>query len=101
MKVLVTGHDGYIGCVLVPILRSAGHTVVGLDNHLFGDCGFSDYVPDIDALRKDVRDVRVADLEGFDAVLHLAAVSNDPVGDLNPESTLDINYEATVRLAKL
>jgi nucleoside-diphosphate-sugar epimerase len=101
MKVLVTGHDGYIGCVLVPMLRSAGHNVVGLDNYLFSGCGFADYAADIDVLRMDVRDVRVRDLDGFDAVVHLAAVSNDPVGDLNPESTYDINYKGTVRLGKL
>jgi nucleoside-diphosphate-sugar epimerase len=101
MKVLVTGHDGYIGCVLVPVLRSAGHTVVGLDNYLFGDCGFGHHVAGIDALRMDVRDVPIRDLEGFDAVVHLAAISNDPVGDLNPDCTYDINYQATIRLARL
>jgi nucleoside-diphosphate-sugar epimerase len=101
MKVLVTGHDGYIGCVLAPMLRAAGYTVVGLDNYLFGDCGFGRHVADIEALRMDVRDVERRHLEGFDAVLHLAAISNDPVGDLNPDCTYDINYRATVRLAEL
>jgi nucleoside-diphosphate-sugar epimerase len=101
MKVLVTGHDGYIGCVLVPMLRAAGNTVVGLDNYLFGDCAFGHYVADIEALPMDVRDVQVRDLEGFDAVVHLAALSNDPVGDLNPNCTYDINHNATARLAKL
>jgi nucleoside-diphosphate-sugar epimerase len=101
MKVLVTGHDGYIGCALVPMLRAAGNTVVGLDNYLFAGCGFDNLSADIDALRMDVRDVRMRNLEGFDAIVHLAAISNDPVGDLNPDSTYDINYKATVRLAKL
>jgi nucleoside-diphosphate-sugar epimerase len=100
MKVLVTGHDGYIGCALVPVLRSAGHTVVGLDNYLFAGCGFGDSVLDIDALRMDVRDVQLRDLEGFDAIVHLAAISNDPLGDLNPDCTYDINFKATVRLAR-
>lgn len=101
MKVLVTGHDGYIGCVLVRTLRSAGHAVVGLDNYLFGDCGFRGPVAGIDALRMDVREVEASHLEGFDAVIHLAAISNDPVGDLNPDCTYDINYRATVRLARM
>ena len=78
MRVLVTGHDGYIGTVLVPMLQEAGHEVVGLDNYLFEDCTFGDEVADVPALRMDVRDVTAADLEGFDAVLHLAAISNDP-----------------------
>jgi nucleoside-diphosphate-sugar epimerase len=101
MKVLVTGHDGYIGCVLVPMLRATGNTVVGLDNYLFGDCAFGHYAADVEVLPMDVREVQVGDLEGFDAVVHLAALSNDPVGDLNPDCTYDINHKATVRLAKL
>jgi nucleoside-diphosphate-sugar epimerase len=101
MKVLVTGHDGYIGSVLVPVLRSAGHSVTGLDSCLFGDCGFAHHVADIDVLRMDVRDVQVQHLEGFEAVIHLAAISNDPVGDLNPDCTYEINYKASVRLASL
>jgi nucleoside-diphosphate-sugar epimerase len=98
MKVLVTGHDGYIGTILTPLVSAAGHEVVGLDSGLFAECSFGK-VPALPALRRDVRDVGVADLEGFDAVMHLAAISNDPVGDLNPDVTYAINHRASVRLA--
>lgn len=101
MKVLITGHNGYIGTVLVPMLRKAGHDVVGLDNYLFEGCSFGDEPTDVPALRLDVRDVQLHHLEGFDAIIHLAALSNDPLGDLNPECTYDINHKASVRLARL
>jgi nucleoside-diphosphate-sugar epimerase len=100
MRVLVTGHDGYIGTVLVPMLLDAGHDVVGLDSYLFEDCTFGDPPADIPFLRMDVRDVTVEQLEGFDAVLHLAAISNDPLGDLNPETTYDINHRAASNIAR-
>jgi nucleoside-diphosphate-sugar epimerase len=100
LRVLVTGHNGYIGSVLVPLLEQAGHDVVGLDSDLFAACVFGAAPPEVEALRKDVRDVEASDLEGFDAVLHLAAVCNDPVGDLNPQTTYDINHLASVRLAE-
>jgi nucleoside-diphosphate-sugar epimerase len=99
MKVLVTGHNGYIGCSLVPLLQAAGHDVVGLDSYLFGECTFGAEIADIPALRMDVRDVTSDLLSGFDAVIHLAAISNDPLGDLNPEITFDINHRGAVRLA--
>lgn len=101
MRILVTGHNGYIGCALVPILKGAGHEVVGLDNFLFEDCTLGPDVEPIPSIRKDVREVEAADIEGFDAIIHLAGISNDPLGDLNPECTYDINYRASVRLAKL
>ncbi|MBE2320249.1 SDR family oxidoreductase [Solirubrobacter sp. CPCC 204708] len=101
MRVLVTGHNGYIGCSLLPLLQQAGHEVVGLDNYLYETCTFGPDVPDVPSLRKDVRDVELGDLEGFDAVIHLAAISNDPVGDLNPDATYSINHRASTRLAKL
>ena len=100
MRVLVTGHDGYIGTVLVPLFKAAGHEVVGLDSGLFSDCVFGEDAPGIQALRKDIRDVESSDLEGLDAVVHLAAISNDPLGDLNPSCTYEINHEASIHLAK-
>ncbi len=87
--------------MLTPLLLSAGHEVVGLDSNLFGRCTFCDGVPTVASFQKDVRDVKVADLDGFDAVLHLAGLSNDPLGDLNPELTYEINHLASVRLAEL
>jgi nucleoside-diphosphate-sugar epimerase len=101
MKVLVTGHNGYIGAVMVPMLKNAGHQVIGLDSHLFEECLFGSKTPECTALAKDIRDVRTSDLEGFDAIIHLAALSNDPLGDLNPECTYEINYRASVRVARL
>jgi len=100
MKVLLTGHKGYIGAVAGPILRSAGHDVVGLDTDLYANCDFGDATSNFPEIRKDLRDLTRADLEGFDAVVHLAALSNDPVGNLNPQLTYDINHLASVNLAK-
>jgi nucleoside-diphosphate-sugar epimerase len=100
MKILVTGHDGYIGFVLAPLLREAGHDVVGLDTFFYEGCDFG-AAPSLEpALRLDVRDVVPGVLEGFDAVVHLAALSNDPLGDLDPEWTFAINFEGTVALAR-
>jgi nucleoside-diphosphate-sugar epimerase len=101
MKVLLTGHKGYIGAVAGPILCSAGYEVVGLDTDLFADCGFGDQTCRLPEIRKDLRDLTVADLAGFDAVVHLAALSNDPLGNLNPQLTYDINHLASVHLARL
>ena len=99
MRVLVTGHDGYIGTVLVPLFQEAGHEVVGFDSHLFEDCVFGEDVPPVETIRKDIRDVVAGDLKGIDAVVHLAGISNDPLGDLNPQCTYDINHHASMRLA--
>jgi nucleoside-diphosphate-sugar epimerase len=101
MKILLTGHKGYIGAVAGPILISAGHEVVGLDSDLFAGCDFGEPPPEIPEILKDMRDLTKADLEGFDAVLHFAALSNDPLGDLDPSLTYDINHLASVRLAEL
>jgi nucleoside-diphosphate-sugar epimerase len=103
MRVLVTGHHGYLGSVLMPLLVEAGHEAVGLDSDLFERCTLGP-APDESrwrSLRKDVRDVEPADLEGFQAIVHLAALSNDPLGDLNPDLTYDINLEGSLRLARL
>jgi nucleoside-diphosphate-sugar epimerase len=101
MKVLLTGHKGYIGAVAREMLRTAGHDVVGLDTELFSGCDFGQPTPEIPEVRKDIRNLTKADLEGFDAVIHLAALSNDPLSDLNPGLTYDINHKASVRLAEL
>jgi nucleoside-diphosphate-sugar epimerase len=103
MRVLVTGHKGYIGTVLVPILLETGHDVVGLDSDLYRHCTFGDdgKICKIPELEKDVRDVEKMDLDGFDAVIHLAGFSNDPLGDMNPELTYEINHAASVRLARM
>ena len=92
---------GYIGTVMVPMLLQSGHTVVGLDSDLFEQCTFRPGIFDVPQLRVDLRDVKTRDLEGFDAVIHLAALSNDPLSDLNPDITYDINHVASVRLARL
>ena len=84
MKVLLTGHQGYIGAVAGPILRSAGYEVVGLDTNLYAGRDFGSAEPAIPEIRKDIRDLTRADLEGFNAVVHLAALSNDPLANLNP-----------------
>lgn len=101
MRVLVTGHKGYIGAVAGPLFRAAGHEVVGLDTDLFCGCEFGTGGNDIAEIRKDLRDVTRQDLEGFDAVVHLAALSNDPLGNLSSTLTYEINHQASVRLAKL
>jgi nucleoside-diphosphate-sugar epimerase len=101
MRILVTGHNGYIGTVLVPLLQRAGHEVVGLDSDLFRNCTFgeSSDLPRVEAITKDIRDVTEEDVADFDAVVHLAGLSNDPLGDLNPRLTYEINWNASVRLA--
>jgi nucleoside-diphosphate-sugar epimerase len=98
---MVTGHEGYIGTVLVPILLSAGHEVTGFDSCLFARCTFCRGVREIPAIHKDIRDVVADDLDGFDAIIHLAGLSNDPLGDLDPDLTYEINHLASVRLAQL
>lgn len=101
MRILITGHKGYIGTVMAPVLASAGHHIVGLDSDLFEQCTFGEPPKEFQSVRKDLREVELSDLEGFDAVIHLAGLSNDPLGNLNAELTYDINYHASVRLARL
>jgi len=101
MRILLTGHKGYIGAVLAPMLQAEGHDVVGLDSDLFAQCTFGDGMQEIPTLHRDIRDVNAADLKGFEAVLHLAGLSNDPLGELNPQLTYAINHAASVRLAAL
>lgn len=106
MRVLVTGNRGYIGAAMVPMLLDRGFDLIGLDSDLFEECSFGDESvlganQDIHYIRKDLRDVEISDLKEVDAVVHLAALSNDPLGDLNPTITDEINYKGSVRLARL
>lgn len=100
-RVLITGHNGYIGSILTGMTAEAGHDVTGLDSYLFEDCTFGEDVEDPPALRKDIRDITRDDLEGFDVIFHLAGISNDPWGNLTPGVTEEINHLAAVRLATL
>ncbi|MET9900684.1 SDR family oxidoreductase [Streptomyces sp. NPDC006446] len=101
MRVLLTGHQGYLGTVMAPVLAAAGHEVVGLDAGLFADCVLGPQPADPPGQRVDLRDVTAEHVAGVDAVIHLAALSNDPLGSLAPDLTYDINHHASVRLARL
>jgi nucleoside-diphosphate-sugar epimerase len=101
MRVLVTGHKGYIGTVLVPMLLAEGHDVFGIDSDLYEQSTFGEGIQEIPEIKKDIRDVQASDLAGVDALIHLAGLSNDPLGNLNPQLTDEINYLASVRLARL
>jgi nucleoside-diphosphate-sugar epimerase len=103
MRVMVTGHLGYIGTVMVPMLLRSGHEVIGLDSNLYENCTFEagGGIALVPQIRKDIRDVKLDDLEGLDAIVHLAALSNDPLGNFRPALTYDINHHGSVRLAVL
>lgn len=101
MRVLVTGSMGYIGAMLVPMLLKDGHDVVGMDTDYFSRCTFTGTLADVPTLKMDVRDASAATVQGFDAVIHLGGLSNDPLGDYKPTLTEDINFKASVRLAQL
>ena len=101
MKVFVTGHKGYIGVHLVDLLKQAGHTVTGCDLGLFDGCAWEEVVPADRDLHMDVRDVTLKDLTGHDCVMHLAAISNDPMGEVDAAATYAINRDASIRIAQL
>ncbi|HWR26759.1 MAG TPA: NAD(P)-dependent oxidoreductase [candidate division Zixibacteria bacterium] len=103
MRVLVTGHNGYVGTVMMPMLIKAGYDVVGLDSNLYEGSTFGEMnkIEDFPEIKKDIRDIEANDLKGFDAIIHLAGLSNDPLGDLNPKLTFEINYRASLRIATL
>jgi nucleoside-diphosphate-sugar epimerase len=101
MRVLITGHLGFIGAVMVPMVQKAGYEVTGLDTGLYDGCDFGARVAPTREIRADIRDVDGSLLRGFDAIIHLAALSNDPLGDLDAQLTYDVNHLATVRLAAL
>jgi nucleoside-diphosphate-sugar epimerase len=100
-RILVTGHKGYIGSVMTPLLVDAGYDVAGLDTGYFDACTLVPVASEVPSVRKDIRDLEPGDVSGFDAVVHLAALSNDPIGNLNEAWTGEINFEASVRLAEL
>ncbi len=101
MRVLLTGHRGYIGSVMVPMLQEQGHDVVGLDTDWFERCTFTGTIPEVESIKKDTRDIEESDIEGFDAIIHLAGLSNDPMGDFRPMITEEINDAASVKLAEM
>lgn len=103
MRVLLTGHQGYIGTVMAPMLLAAGHEVTGLDTGFYTACTYpgAPAPAEIPTIFRDVRDVTVDDLRGFEAIIHLAALSNDPLSDLNPDITYDINHRGSVHIAEM
>ncbi|MEU3623435.1 NAD-dependent dehydratase [Amycolatopsis coloradensis] len=101
MRVLLTGHKGYLGTVMAPVLAAAGHEVIGLDSGLYDTCVLGPRPEDPEGYEVDLRDVTAEHVSGVDAVIHLGALSNDPLGSLAPDLTYDINHHASVKLAKL
>jgi len=101
MRVALTGSHGYIGAVMAPMLVKEGHDVVGIDSDLYAKCTYGDGMKPVPLIWKDIRDLKKNDLSGFDAIIHLAGLSNDPLGNLNPRLTYEINHEASVHLARI
>src|SRR5215472_1421970 len=101
MRVLLTGHGGFIGAVMAPMLHAANHEVVGMDTDLYRGCDFGAAPSEIPSINRDIRDARPTDLAGFEAIIHLAALSNDPLGDLDADLTHSVNHRATLALARL
>ena len=101
MRVLITGHKGFIGVLMARLLQETGHEVVGLDSGFFADCVFGVDGKPIPEIQEDLRTIDAKQLAGFDAVVHLAGLSNDPLGNINPDLTYDINHRASVHLAQL
>jgi nucleoside-diphosphate-sugar epimerase len=99
-RILITGHEGYIGSIMAPWLRNQDYDVVGLDTGYFSACTLVPNLAEIPTIRKDLREVSAKDLAGFDAVIHLAALSNDPIGNLNEVWTREINGDGAFRLAQ-
>jgi nucleoside-diphosphate-sugar epimerase len=97
---MITGHAGYIGSVLVPVLQAAGHGVVGMDTGLYSGCDLGEPPEPIPCIVRDIRDIDDADFAGIDSVVHLAGLCNDPLGDLDAGITFDVNWHATTRLAE-
>lgn len=101
MRVMITGHKGYIGTIMAPLVRAAGHEVVGLDSDLYRNSTYGKDLPYVPEIIKDIRDIEKDDLKGMDAIIHLAGLSNDVLGDLNADLTYDINHRASVRMAAM
>ena len=101
MKVFITRNKGYIGAVMAPVLIAAGHEVVGWTPTCTGECTFDDPPLPVPTIGKDVRDVNASDVAGFDAIVHLFALSNNPLDNLDRELTLSINFHGSVHLAQI
>jgi len=101
MRIIITGHKGYVGTIMVPLLQAEGYDIFGLDSNFYNSNNVEKNMYDIPYLKKDIRDVESSDLRGYEAVIHLAALSNDPLGNFDPKLTYDINHRASYKLAKL